>query len=92
MFIEGVPHENRPFLLVAAMLAWFTEAASADVTIRLGDRRRVTDLYSFPNNCSSVCYRPWSIEQTVEHYLNDSLRRDGFATCGAQKSRRPLWR
>jgi len=71
MFIEGVPHENRPFLLVAAMLAWFTEAASADVTIRLGDRRRVTDLYSFPNNCSSVCYRPWSIEQTVE-------RRDGY--------------
>ena len=75
--------KNSAFLLVAAMLACFTEAASADVTIRLGDRRRVTDLYSFPNNCSSVCYRPWSIEQTVEHYLNDSLRRDGFATTKA---------
>ena len=70
-------------LMSAAVLTCSAGPTSADVTIRLGDRQRVTDLYSFPNNCSTVCCRPWTLEQTVEHYLNASLRRDGFANTTA---------
>ncbi|EGE55967.1 hypothetical protein RHECNPAF_780017 [Rhizobium etli CNPAF512] len=72
---------------IAACLALFAgKAAAADIAVHLGDARRVADLYSFPNNCSNVCYRPWSLEQTVEHYLNDSLKRDGFTSTTAAVS------
>ena len=67
---------TRIFILFLAAFG-LSRAARADATIQLGDKQRVTDLYSFPNNCNSVCYRPWTLEQTVEHYLNDSLRREG---------------
>jgi hypothetical protein len=26
-----------------------------------------------------ICFRPWTLEQTVEHYLNQSLQRDGYS-------------
>lgn len=25
-----------------------------------------------------ICFRPWTLEQTAEHYLNQSLQRDGY--------------
>jgi hypothetical protein len=73
---------TRIFILFLTAFG-LSSAARADAPIQLGDKQRVTDLYSFPNNCNSVCNRPWTLEQTVEHYLNDSLRREGFADAKA---------
>lgn len=50
----------------------------ADVELNLGTAQRVTQLFAYPNNCSVICFRPWTLEQTVEHYLNQSLQRDGY--------------
>ncbi|EJO93047.1 hypothetical protein A471_15630 [Ectopseudomonas mendocina DLHK] len=44
----------------------------------LGDSQRVSRLFAYPNNCSVICYRDWTLEQTVEHYLKQSLARDGY--------------
>lgn len=51
----------------------------ADVELDLGTAQRVTQLFAYPNNCSVICFRPWTLEQTVEHYLNQSLQRDGYS-------------
>ncbi|MFJ4111021.1 hypothetical protein [Pseudomonas sp. NPDC089758] len=60
----------------------FSGLAAADAQLDLGDAQRVTRLFAFPNNCHVICFRPWTLEQTVEHYLTMSVRRDGYA--GAQ--------
>ncbi len=68
-----------PFL--ASVLASLTLAGAvqaADIQVSLGDRDRVTRLFAYPNNCSVICYRDWTLEQTVEHYLGQSLTRDGY--------------
>ncbi|MFJ4441735.1 hypothetical protein ACIPZ8_06550 [Pseudomonas sp. NPDC089422] len=57
----------------------FSGLAMADARIDLGDAQRVTRLFAFPNNCHVICYRDWTLEQTVEHYLTQSVRRDGHA-------------
>ncbi|NNA59441.1 hypothetical protein [Pseudomonas koreensis] len=54
-------------------------AAHADVDLKLGSTERVTHLFAYPNNCSVICYRNWSLEQTVAHYLSQSVQRDGYA-------------
>ncbi|MDL2409179.1 hypothetical protein PY650_26805 [Rhizobium calliandrae] len=72
--------------IAASLISFAGIAAAAENEIQLGDAQRITDLYSFPNNCSNVCYRSWSLEHTVEHYLNDSLRRDGFSSTTATVS------
>lgn len=54
-------------------------AAHADVDLKLGSTERVTRLFAYPNNCSVICYRNWSLEQTVAHYLSQSVQRDGYA-------------
>ncbi|QLG91282.1 hypothetical protein HZF02_04675 [Pseudomonas yamanorum] len=51
----------------------------ADVEVPLGTPQRVTQLFAYPNNCSVICFRPMTLEQTVEHYLNQSLQRDGYS-------------
>ncbi|AZC26067.1 MULTISPECIES: hypothetical protein [Pseudomonas] len=53
--------------------------AQADVTVDLGSPQRVTRLFAYPNNCNVICYRNWSLEQTVAHYLTQSVQRDGYA-------------
>lgn len=53
-------------------------AAQADVNVKLGSRERVAQLFAYPNNCSVICYRNWTLEQTVEHYLGQSVLRDGY--------------
>ncbi|WP_025109375.1 hypothetical protein [Pseudomonas sp. H1h] len=65
----------------ALALAAFTlsAAAHADVDLKLGSTERVTRLFAYPNNCSVICYRNWSLEQTVAHYLSQSVQRDGYA-------------
>ncbi|MFB4394549.1 MULTISPECIES: hypothetical protein [unclassified Pseudomonas] len=57
----------------------FSGLVMADAHIDLGDAQRVTRLFAYPNNCSVICFRDWTLEQTVEHYLTQSVRRDGYA-------------
>jgi hypothetical protein len=52
--------------------------AQADVNVKLGSTERVTHLFAYPNNCNVICFRDWTLEQTVEHYLNQSVQRDGY--------------
>jgi hypothetical protein len=53
-------------------------AAHADVALKLGSTERVTRLFAYPNNCNVICFRNWTLEQTVEHYLTQSVQRDGY--------------
>ncbi|WP_460094726.1 hypothetical protein [Pseudomonas sp. S2_B03] len=54
-------------------------AVHADVDVKLGSTERVTRLFAYPNNCSVICFRNWTLEQTVAHYLSQSVQRDGYA-------------
>lgn len=65
----------------------FSSLAMADARIDLGDTQRVARLFAFPNNCHVICYRDWTLEQTVEHYLTMSVRRDGYANAQVHVSR-----
>ncbi|MBD1590143.1 hypothetical protein [Pseudomonas typographi] len=65
--------------VVAALTLALAAGAQADAQLDLGNRERVTRLFAFPNNCSVICYRNWTLEQTVEHYLTQSVQRDGYA-------------
>jgi hypothetical protein len=53
--------------------------AQADVSVKLGSTERVTRLFAYPNNCNVICFRDWTLGQTVEHYLTQSVQRDGYA-------------
>jgi hypothetical protein len=50
------------------------------VRILLGSEQRVSNLYSFPN--SPTC--PWTLAETVKHWFDMSLERDGLAAKGAR--------
>ncbi|WP_339454074.1 hypothetical protein [Pseudomonas sp. EA_5y_Pfl2_R50] len=69
------------FKLAGLTLAALTlsAAAHADVDLKLGSTERVTRLFAYPNNCNVICFRNWTLEQTVTHYLNQSVQRDGYA-------------
>ncbi|POA28851.1 MULTISPECIES: hypothetical protein [unclassified Pseudomonas] len=58
--------------------------AHADTDLKLGSTERVTQLFAYPNNCNVICYRDWTLEQTVEHYLTQSVQRDGYTTAKVQ--------
>ncbi len=64
--------------LTLVALGLGTSAAHADVDLKLGSTERVTQLFAYPNNCNVICYRNWTLEQTAEHYLNQSVQRDGY--------------
>ena len=67
--------------LVSAIGAFVLAAnAQANVEVALGSPTRVSQLFAYPNNCNVICYRDWSLAQTVEHYLTQSVQRDGYAT------------
>ena len=67
--------------LVGAIGLWiFASNVQADVRVALGSPTRVSQLFAYPNNCSAICYRDWSLAQTVEHYLDQSVQRDGYDT------------
>jgi hypothetical protein len=70
------------FKLAGLTLAALTlsAAAHADVDLKLGSTERVTRLFAYPNNCNVICFRNWTLEQTVEHYLTQSVQRDGYST------------
>lgn len=63
---------------LTALTISFSCIAHADVDVSLGSKDRVTRLFAYPNNCNVVCFRDWTLEQTVEHYLNQSVLRDGY--------------
>lgn len=78
------------FKLAVLPLAALTLSATvhaADVTkidVQLGSTERVTRLFAYPNNCNVICFRDWTLEQTVEHYLTQSVQRDGYAKAKVQ--------
>jgi len=55
-----------------------TSIVRADVDVTLGSIERTTRLFAFPNNCDAICFRNWTLEQTIEHYLTQSVQRDGY--------------
>ncbi|VVO44809.1 hypothetical protein [Pseudomonas fluorescens] len=65
-----------PLTLAALTLS---ATAHADVDLKLGSTERVTRLFAYPNNCEVICFRDWTLEQTVEHYLTQSVQRDGYS-------------
>ena len=71
----------------AAALLWVGTVHAAEVRVELGSSERVARLFAYPNNCSVICYRDWTLEQTAEHYLGQSLQRDGYADATVKVSR-----
>ncbi|MET0950378.1 MAG: hypothetical protein ABWY17_18045 [Pseudomonas sp.] len=69
------------FKLAALALAVLTLSATAhaDTDLKLGSTERVTRLFAYPNNCNVICFRSWTLEQTVERYLTQSVQRDGYS-------------
>lgn len=67
-----------PFVLAAQLAFMPTIAWAEKRSIDLGETSRVENLFSFPNNCAVICYLPWSLEDTVAHYLRQSVQRDGY--------------
>lgn len=65
-------------LSIALSALTLSFVAQADVDINLGSKERVTRLFAYPNNCNVICFRNWTLEQTVEHYLTQSVQRDGY--------------
>jgi hypothetical protein len=69
---------GKAALGIAIVALTFSLAAQADVNVTLGSKERVTRLFAYPNNCNVICFRNWTLEQTVEHYLTQSVQRDGY--------------
>ncbi|VVN85833.1 hypothetical protein [Pseudomonas fluorescens] len=67
-------------LALATLTLTLSAAAHADVALKLGSTERVTRLFAYPNNCNVICFRNWTLEQTVEHYLSQSVKRDGYSS------------
>jgi hypothetical protein len=67
------------FLFGICLALWSATAsfAQAQVTIDLGPTEDVATLYSYPN-CAEVCPVFRTLPETIEHYLSQSLKRDGF--------------
>ena len=74
------------FKLAGLTLAALTlsTVAHADADLKLGSTERVTRLFAYPNNCNVICFRNWTLEQTVEHYLTQSVQRDGYSDAKVQ--------
>lgn len=67
-------------ILAMSVVSASSGAAAQSGSVTLGNEARLKALYSYPNNCDpSVCLIPQTLEQTVTLYLNQSLKRDGYA-------------
>lgn len=74
-------HVMARVLISLCMIFWVAAAsfAQGSITIDLGPKKDVAQLYSFPNNCGAVvCYLNQTFEQIIEKYLRASLERDGY--------------
>lgn len=49
-----------------------------EVRIQLGTVTVVRNLFSYPNNCHTICFLEQSLEETITTYLSASIMRDGF--------------
>jgi len=67
---------KRKVLLCLAIGTYSLSASALDVG--LGSEERVTQLFSYPNNCGVICYNDQTLAETVQHYLSSSLERDGY--------------
>ena len=74
-------------LLLGLTILGTSAAAVADAQLNLGNQERVTRLFAYPNNCTVICFRNWTLEQTVEHYLTQSVQRDGYPGATVRVSR-----
>ncbi|WP_068829923.1 hypothetical protein [Pseudomonas sp. BMS12] len=72
-------HKKSGVAVVLASLLLAGGCQATGTQVDLGSSERVARLFAFPNNCSVICYRDWTLEQTAEHYLKQSLTRDGYA-------------
>jgi hypothetical protein len=81
-------HKQTGLLFVLASLLCGCASQPAGTHLDLGSTERVSRLFAYPNNCSVVCYRPWTLEQTVQHYLEQSLSRDGHDAAKVRITRR----
>ena len=75
---EKLMHKQSGLLVILASLLFGCASQPSGEQIDLGSTERVSRLFAYPNNCSVVCYRDWTLEQTVQHYLDQSLARDGY--------------
>lgn len=73
-------------LFASAFTAQDVEARSATQSnvVTLGTVDQVTNWYSYPNNCSVICFRDWTLEETVAHYVTQSVTRDGYSSDGLE--------
>ncbi len=69
------------FTIAAALVV---NGAHGDESVTLGTYERTASLFSYPNNSHVVEYIDQTIEETVEHYVNASLRRDGYSRARAR--------
>lgn len=49
-----------------------------ELRIQLGPVAVVCNLFSYPNNCHTICFLEQSLEETIATYLLASMKRDGF--------------
>ncbi|MDD0844279.1 hypothetical protein [Pseudomonas sp. Gutcm_11s] len=80
-------HSGIRAMLAALLVAGAIQAHAEALQVSLGSSERATRLFAYPNNCSVICYRDWTLEQTAEHYLKQSLQRDGYADATVAVSR-----
>jgi len=58
---------------------------AGEITVTLGTVKDVVAFWTFPNNTSGVDYFPdQTVENTVEFFLKDSIRRDGISIAQLQ--------
>jgi hypothetical protein len=50
-----------------------------EVRLQLGQVAAVRNLFSYPNNCHTICFLEQSLEDTIAIYLTASMKRDRFA-------------
>lgn len=72
-------HKQSGLLVILASLLFGCASPPSGEQVDLGSTERVSRLFAYPNNCSAICYRDWTLEQTVQHYLDQSMARDGYA-------------
>lgn len=69
----------------AAISAIANAANAQDVSVDIGDRQSVVELFSWPN-CVAACSVERDLPETIEHYMRSSLKRDGFADTNVDAS------
>ncbi|NQD93735.1 hypothetical protein HP532_13875 [Pseudomonas sp. CrR25] len=80
-------HKQSGLLVILASLLFGCASQPSGEQTDLGSAERVSRLFAFPNNCSAICYRDWTLEQTVQHYLEQSLARDGYPAAKVEVKR-----